>query len=61
MSATIVTVTPDQLEAERAKILRRLEITAEEIARRAEEYTLTAEQAEKWGRLRQIAFLLGDR
>ncbi|MGH3545387.1 MAG: hypothetical protein ACRDPW_05630 [Mycobacteriales bacterium] len=60
MSVTVVKVSRSELAAERARILAGLGVTADEIAGRAQTYTLTTEQAEAWDRLRQIAFLLGD-
>ncbi len=49
-----------QLQARRAEILARYDVTRAEFADRAEAYALVGDEWDAWDELRGIAFLLDD-
>ena len=52
-------LTPAELETRRDEILGRLDVTLEELTRRAETASLVGGEWEAWEELEDIAFLLG--
>ena len=53
-------VTRDQLRARREAILDGLGVTYDDLARRARDYALVADEWRAWDELREIDFLLDD-
>jgi len=53
-------VTREDLQGRRAAILRRVGSSYEDLARRASEYALVADEWSAWDELREIDFLLAD-
>jgi hypothetical protein len=53
-------VTRDDLLRRRADILHGLGVTYEDLAKRAGEYALVADEWSAWDEIREINFLLGD-
>lgn len=56
----IANLSDDELRARRAEILRKLDISFEEIRERANSYALAGEEHDAWEELGSIAFLLGE-
>lgn len=56
----VLSVSRDELEARRTRILRNLHVTCSELAERARSSSLVAGEWEAWEELKDIAFLLGD-
>ncbi|HSV66861.1 MAG TPA: hypothetical protein VLJ59_13245 [Mycobacteriales bacterium] len=53
-------VTREELLRRREAILARLGVEYDELARRAESYSLAGDEWSAWDRLQEIEFLLGD-
>jgi hypothetical protein len=53
-------VTRAQLRARRKEILDRVGVSYEDLAKRAKEYALVADEWSAWDELREIDFLLAD-
>jgi hypothetical protein len=53
-------VTRAQLRARRKEILDRVGVSYEDLAKRADEYALVADEWSAWDELREIDFLLAD-
>lgn len=53
-------VTRAELEARRREILAELGVTHEDLARRARDSALVADEWHAWDKLREIEFLLAD-
>ena len=56
----VIPVSREQLETRRDVILRRLDLSLEELRTRAESGSLLGEEWEDWQTICDIAFLLGD-
>jgi hypothetical protein len=56
----VVQADRQQLEARRAEILARYDVTLDEFAERAAAYALVGDEWDAWDELRGIAFLLND-
>lgn len=56
----VVSVSRADLEARREELLSRLDVTVEELRRRADAGSLLGDEWEVWQRLCDIEFLLGD-
>jgi hypothetical protein len=53
-------VTREQLRARRGEILDRVGVSYEDLAKRASEYAMVADEWSAWDELREIDFLLAD-
>ncbi|OBB94975.1 hypothetical protein [Mycobacterium sp. 852002-40037_SCH5390672] len=56
----IASLSDDELRARRASILRKLDMSFEEIRDRANSYALAGDEHDAWEQLESIAFLLGE-
>ncbi|HCA87094.1 MAG TPA: hypothetical protein DEQ61_17415 [Streptomyces sp.] len=56
---TVVEQTPEELRAWRARLLAEVRMTEDELAERAENYQLTAEESAVWNTLQGIEYLSG--
>lgn len=58
--ARVVEVSKEALREQREVVLDRVQLSYDEIARRAEDGSLVGAEWDAWEELRNIAFLLGD-